>query len=123
MSPFAIDEDRMATDPMKIKPGVQPLASLDPAKPPVKSIPHQEYPRVVYRHPKEAFRKIEHRNAHQELVHVETVPAEHLTKLVSDEKELKAALKDGWVKEPYVPEAPPDPNADLYADGEKSQKS
>jgi hypothetical protein len=119
MSPFAIDEDRLTTDPAKIKPGVQPLASLDPAKPPVKSIAHLEFPRCVYKHPNEPFRKIEHRNAHHELVNVETVPSEHLSKVVNDKKELDAALKEGWVKEPYIPEAPPDPNAALYADGDQ----
>ena len=112
--PFAIDEDRMITDPTKRKPGIEPLASLDPAKPPVKQIPHMEFPRVVYKHPAEPFKKIEHRNAHHEVVDVETVPAEHLTRVVADEKELKRAIAEGWVTKPYVPQAPPDPNAELY---------
>jgi len=81
---------------------------------PMKSIPHMEFPRVIYRHPKEPYRKIEYRNAQHEVVDVETVPADHQTKLVADDKELKAALKDGWVLKPYIPVPPPDPNAALY---------
>jgi hypothetical protein len=120
MCPFAIDEDRMVTDPTKVKPGVKTLTSLDPADPPRKSIPHANFPCVVYKHPKEPFRKVEHRNTAHEIVEVEHVPSEHLTKLVKDDAEMKLALKQGWVKEPYIAEAPPDPNAALYAD--KSEK-
>ena len=81
---------------------------------PVRLIPHREFPRVVYKHPNQPTRVIEHRNANFEVVGTEVVAAEHLTKLVQNEAELKAALKDGWVKEPYIPPALPDPNASLY---------
>jgi hypothetical protein len=119
--PFAIDEDRMVTDPTKVKPGVKTLTSLDPADPPRKSIPHANFPMVVYKHPKEAFRKVEHRNTAHEIVEVEHVPSEHLNKLVRDSAELETALARGWVKEPYIAEAPPDPNAELYADSAESK--
>lgn len=102
-----VDEERMrSTD--------DPLLQMDSATPPTKAIPYMEYPRVVYKHPRQPYKKVEHFNVHHELVRVETLPAEHQTKVVSDKKELDAALKDGWVKEPFVPQPPPDPNADLY---------
>lgn len=109
--PFAIDEAKMQQG------STEQILSLDPAKPPVKSIPHQEFPRAVYKHPREPFLTVEHRNAKHELVEEELVPAEHLSKVVT-ESELAAALADGWVKEPYLPKAPPDRNAHVY-DGNK----
>lgn len=116
MSPLAVDEEKMRT-----------LEKLDLSKPqgypgglPVKVIPHAEFPRILYKHPKEPFRKIEHRNAQHEVVDVETVPTEHLTRQVSEE-ELTQALKEGWVKEPYIPKPAPDPLAHLYED--KNNKS
>lgn len=81
---------------------------------PVKQIPHMEYPRVVYKHPTEPFKKIEHRNRAYEIVGIETIPAEHLSMIVNNEKELAKALKDGWMKEPYKAPPLPDPNANLY---------
>ena len=109
--PFAIDEKKL-----------EGLSRFDVSAPPntptglpLKQIPHNEFPRIVYKHPAEPFRKIEHRNAQHEIVQIETVPSEHLTRSVADEKELSKALKDGWTKEPYVSIAPPDPNENLYA--------
>jgi hypothetical protein len=114
--PFKVDEERMKTTLPVMRNGVevQPLLQMDPLKPPVISIPHMEYPRVVYMHPNEPFRTVEHKNANFEVVGTEIVQTEHLSKKVENEDELKAALKEGWVKEPYIPKAPPDPNANLY---------
>lgn len=113
--PFAVDDDKLqGKEEGK-------LLTLDPAKPPVKAIPHQEYPRCVYKHPNEKFVTIEHRNTRHEVVEEEIVPAEHITKIVNDKAELDKALADGWVLEAYVPEAPPDRNAGLY-DGRKPKK-
>lgn len=112
--PFAIDEEKMQTDIARMKPGSKPLVAMDPAKPPIKTIPHMEFPMVVYKHPKEPFKKIEHRNAHHEIVEVETLPAEHLTRIVNDKRELEAATKEGWVRKPFIAPANPDPNAGLY---------
>lgn len=108
--PFAVDEEKM-----KGSDTVQQLQSLDIAKPPLKSIPFAAFPKVVYKHPKEPFRVVVHRNANYEVVGEERIPSEHLTRKVEDAKELAAALKEGWVKEPYLAQAPPDPNANLYA--------
>jgi len=112
--PFAIDEEKMQTDISKMKPGSTPLMALDPAKPPTKVIPHMEFPMVLYKHPKEPYKKIEHRNAHHELVEVETIPAEHMTKIVNDKRELEVATKEGWTRKPFIAAPLPDPNAGLY---------
>ena len=110
--PFTIDEAKMkGTDEQQRG----KIISMDPAKPPVKPIPFMEFPKVVYRHPREPFKVIVHRNANFEVVGEERVPSEHLTRRVDDAKELSAALKDGWVKEPYIAPPLPDPNAELYA--------
>lgn len=96
---------------------------------PVKAIPHYEYPRVVYAHPNRPTRTVLHRNERREVVHEEEIQNEHLSKLVGCEahmksggpkecrdckKALEAALAEGWVLEPYIPEARPKPDADLY---------
>lgn len=118
--PQAIDNDLLSSTPdaaaRLASRGLQALVTLDPAKPPTVQIPHNEFPRVVYKHPKEAFRKIEHRNAMREIVQVEMVANEHLTRLVVDDKELKQALASGWDKKPYIPEPAPDPLAGVYDD-------
>ncbi|HZW05389.1 MAG TPA: hypothetical protein VFF58_00645 [Candidatus Nitrosotalea sp.] len=113
MCPFAVDEDRMQS---KVVPGqdAPPLLSLDPHKPPTKSIPHMEFPRVVYKHPLEPFTTIEHRNARHELVEEEVVATTHLTRTVADKKELELALKEGWVLAPYIAPPLPDRRAGLY---------
>lgn len=144
MCPFAIDNDKMhAGSPER-------LLSLDPAKPPVKSIPHMEFPRVVYKHPNEPFLVIEHRNSKHELVEEEIIPAEHLSKVLmcreheiemeqgakqspprdvliancrKCEAALEEALAEGWVLKPYVPEAVPDKRAALYETKLKEAKS
>jgi len=135
MCPLAIDQDKMQQG------SLNQVLSLDPAKPPTKPIPHMEFPRVVYKHPVEPFVTIEHRNAKFEVVGEEVVPTEHLTRVIPSEvhmreahptgtvtgacskysAELKEALAEGWVTEPYVPEAPPDPREKLYAQKPKGK--
>lgn len=82
---------------------------------PVKQIPYMEYPRVVYKHPLEPFRTILHRNTKQEVVREEIVATEHIALKVEDEAGLKKAMKEGYELKPYVPQAPPDPDAHLYS--------
>lgn len=108
--PLAIDEERFSKQ-----------ETLDMSKPqgtpqgiPVKQIPHMEYPKAVYRHPIEPFFKIEHRNVHHEIVEVETVPSEHKVHICQNKEEFEAKIKDGWVSEPYIQQAPPDPTEKLY---------
>ena len=74
---------------------------------PVKQIPHMEFPRVIYLHPNEPFEEIQHKNERHEIVSTDLLPTQHLSKLVQNEAELKAAMEEGWVKEPYIPVAPP----------------
>lgn len=83
---------------------------------PVKQIPHMEFPLVLYKHPKKAFREIVHRNDRFEVVSTDLVPTEHLTKHVHNETELKEALAKGWRKEPYIPQAPPRDEDDIYGE-------
>ena len=106
--PLAIDEKKMTG-----KDG-EKIVSLNPANPPTKSIPHMEFPKVLYKHPTKPFITIEHRNAKHELVEEEIVPASHVTLVVADQKAQDKAVKEGWVTKPYIPQAPPDPNAGLY---------
>lgn len=95
---------------------------------PVKAIPHFEFPKVVYKHPKKPFKEIIHRNDRFEVVSTDLVPTEHLTKHIhcaahknggpkecpECQKELKAALAKGWVEQPYIPQAPPTVEDDIY---------
>ena len=90
---------------------------------PVKQIPHMEFPRVVYMHPNDPFQEIEHRNDKFEVVSTDLVPTEHLTKIVNNEAELKAALEDGYVKEPYIPQPAPRKSEGLYGAKRKAAKA
>lgn len=87
---------------------------------PVKQIPHLEFPRVVYMHPNNPLQEIEHRNDKFEVVGTEVLPTEHLTKVVSNDAELEAALAEGWVKEPYIPKVAPK-NVGLYGPKKKAR--
>lgn len=86
---------------------------------PVKEIPFLEYPKIMYMHPNEPVRKIVHRNLNHEIVEEEAIPTEHLAKAVNDEAEEKAALAEGWVKQPYIPAAIEKPDAGLYGPRKK----
>lgn len=109
--PFAIDEERLSQQ-----------TTLDMSKPqgtvnglPVRQIPHHEYPRCVYRHPVEPYREVLHRNVNREVVERELVATEHLTHVCQNAQEFKRKLSEGWVEEPYIPQAPPDLTEQLYA--------
>lgn len=75
--PFALDQEALDSPNMKV---------LDINKPPVKSIPHQSYPKMVYLHPKDKTK-------------------EHRAKVVDTVDEKDAALKQGWKLEQHIPEA------------------
>ena len=79
---------------------------------PTQGVPHEGG--FLFDEESRPYKIIEHRNTQHELVQTERVPSEHLTRIVADEKELAKALKEGWVKEPYIAAALPDPNASLY---------
>lgn len=110
--PNTIDEERFGSQ-----------ETLDLSKPqgtaqglPVKQIPHQEYPRVVYKHPNAPFYVEEHRNANHEVVHREVKSAEHRTHVCQSKAEHGRKLDEGWKNEPYIQLAPPDPMDDLYGE-------
>lgn len=100
---------------------------------PVREIPHYEFPMAVYLWPLEPTRTVVHRNANHEIVHQEEVPLEHLVKIISCEAHkaggpkdcaacnqlLKAALAEGWVREPYIPKPPVDETPALYGPRKK----
>ena len=102
---FTVDEEKLnGTDARQ----TGKIVSMDPAHPPVKSIPFMEYPRVVYKHPKEPFqgcRAPQHaarncsRRAHFLL------STSQKWRWSTKRNSERVALKDGWVKEPYVAEA------------------
>lgn len=98
--PFQIDEEKFR-DPQRTTFDISaPQGS--PTGIPVKQIPILEFPRCMYMHPKEPLKTIEHRNARHEIVDIETVLAEAESRVVKDEAEMQAALKQGWRKEPYI---------------------
>ncbi len=108
--PTAIDEERF-----------QHQETLDMSKPqgtthglPVKQIPHLEYPRAVYKHPTQPYREVLHRNVNHEVVERELVATEHLVHVCENAAEYKKKLSEGWVSDPYIMQAPPDPTEHLY---------
>ncbi len=88
---------------------------------PVKQIPHMEFPKCVYMHPNEPYQEVEHRNDRFEVVSTDLVPTEHLTKIVQNENELKKALADGWIEEPYIRQAAPKKQDTLYTPKKKGK--
>ncbi len=111
--PLTIDEERFGK-----------LETLDLTQPqnsphgiPVKQIPHLEFPLCVYKHPAEPFFVRLHRNAQHEVVDREMVAAEHKIHICQNKKELDRMLAQGYVREPYIPQAPPDPTEALYSTG------
>lgn len=100
---------------------LQDQVTLDLSKPqgtpqglPVVQISHQEYPRCVYRHPVEPFFEVQHRNVNHEVVHRELVASEHQVFVCQNEMEFKGKMSQGYKREPYIPQAPPDPTEHLY---------
>jgi hypothetical protein len=101
----------------KLRPGnttlgqsVGPSGKADPGTIPHRDIPHQEFPRIVYLHPKKPFRKMflpydGHGNKEWKWV---ANQAREL--VVASEEELKKALTAGYQKKHYV--VPPVPLED-----------
>lgn len=76
--PYAIDQEKLDSPNLKV---------LDIAQPPMKSIPHIEYPKMVYLHPKDKSK-------------------EHRTKVVNSREEEESALASGYRKQAHVPAVP-----------------
>ena len=77
--PYAIDEEKLSDPSMQI---------MDPAKPPIKQIPYQPFPKMVYLHPKDKTK-------------------EHRAIVVNDQAALDNAMKQGFRLEQHIPEAGP----------------
>jgi hypothetical protein len=90
--PKQIDTDRMSE-----------LKVLDISNPPVKEIPHQAFPKMVYLHPKDKTK-------------------EHKFKVVQSQEELDAHAKQGWKTKPHIPEVPVVPETDEFAGYEVAPK-
>lgn len=77
--------------------------SMDLSKPPVKEIGYLEYPRMVYKHPKDKTQ-------------------EHRTHIVNSKAEFEAAMDQGYLKSPHIPEAPADEDDVETVEVEKKPK-
>lgn len=91
-----------------------PSGRTEPGTIPHRDIPHQEFPRVVYLHPRKPFKKMNlpvDGHGNKEL---QWVPNEAKTALVNTKEELAAKLKDGYQLKHYVVPALPaaDPEED-----------
>lgn len=76
--PKALDEDKLNSPDLKI---------LDINNPPVKDIPYQAYPKMLYLHPKDKTK-------------------EHRTIVVQDAAEHDAHEAKGWKTKPHIPVEP-----------------
>ena len=75
--PYELDQEALDSPNLKI---------LDINKPPVKAMPHQAFPAMVYLHPKDKTK-------------------EHRTKIVNTPEEKEAAIEQGWRVQPHIPVA------------------
>lgn len=73
--PFAIDQEKLDSPDMKM---------LDIAKPPLKYIQHEDYPKMLFLHPKDKSK-------------------EHITKIVQNVAERDAAMAQGYRQNPHIP--------------------
>jgi len=89
--PFEIDQEALDSPNMKI---------LDINNPPVKSVSHQAFPKMVYLHPKDKTK-------------------EHRYKAVNTPEEFEAAEKQGWKTKPHIPEAAPEDLSDFESEAPK----
>jgi len=76
--PHQIDQEALDSPSMKV---------LDINKPPTKNMPHLEFPKMVYLHPRDKTK-------------------EHRTKIVESPDEQEDAASQGWKLNPHIPVAP-----------------
>ena len=93
-----------------VTPGRFVAGRTNPGTLPMRDIPHQEFPRAVYLHPKKSHRRMllpidGHGNKEWQWIQNEAK-----TKNVKSHEELEAAKKQGYQMKHYV--APPPPVAD-----------
>ena len=78
--PTAVNEEVLKDPQTKV---------LDINKPPLAVIPHQEFPKMVYLHPKDKTKEARY-------------------KVVENKQEQDEAAKQGYQTKPHVPQPPPD---------------
>ena len=78
--PSQIDEEKMSSGDLKV---------LDINNPPLKHVPHQNYPKIVYLHPKDKTK-------------------EHRFLVVNNADEHDDAAKKGYKTQPHIPVEGPD---------------
>lgn len=76
--PYAVDEEALNNPNLKV---------LDISKPPMKLIPHAEFPKMVYLHPVDKKKQ-------------------HKTKIVANLAELESAQAKGYKTNPHIPVEP-----------------
>ena len=84
--PFAIDDAAINDSNLKV---------MDILKPPTKSIPFQEFPKMLYLHPKDKTK-------------------EHRTRVVQNVTEQEAALAQGWRIQPHIQQEAQAPLSDDF---------
>lgn len=109
-------------DSGEIVPGKVIPARTVPGTIPVRDIPHMEFPKIVYKHPTKAYKRMYlpvdgHGNKDWQWV-----PQEATTRKVANEEEFKAALKQGFQAKNYVmPAEPLEPADPEQAEAAKAQ--
>jgi len=107
--PFEVDTE--ALDKAKV---------LDISKPPLRQIPHLEYPKVIYLWPKEPFKLVRVKNDRGEVVEEYKEATTHKAMKVENKEEMEKQLSKGWRKEPYLPKEVPDDDYPVYEELEPS---
>ncbi len=102
--PFEIDTEAM--DKLKV---------LDRSHPPLRAIPHLEFPKCIYLWPKKPFRTVKVKNDRGEIVEQYQEATQAKSKTVFTKAEMDKELKVGWRKEPYMAAVVPDPD-EIYDD-------
>jgi hypothetical protein len=97
--PYTIDFEKFSD------PGFR-AGSMDLGNPPVKPIPHQEFPRVIYNHKRSYGPRInQFRDERTGAISETHIPATVISKTVLSQDELDAALEQGWDLKPPKYEA------------------
>jgi hypothetical protein len=83
-----------------------PLLKMDATRPPTIEIGYLEFPRMIYKWPKQKFSLSRRKNELGEIERFQ-IANEAQSKTVSNQAEFDAAVKAGWKKEHYVlPDVP-----------------
>jgi hypothetical protein len=77
------------------------LPNVDIAKPPMKSVPDDKWPILLYRYPKEAYRTVQDKPSNAASVE-RLIPNPAKTLKVFNQKEMDKAIKEGWKTKAFV---------------------